>query len=110
MIEVFKTELPTIDQIVFALKGMIPEVDDRKVVQAFYLSKMTIAEETEMANSEYTFLRWPEFLEFIPRLAYMRHRGTYKHEEWRLERKIKDLLDILLRLVGETRIDPPELS
>ena len=42
---------------------------DRELHVAFYLSKQTVPQETEHSPQEYTFLKWPEFIEFIPRLA-----------------------------------------
>ena len=39
----------------------------------------------------------------------MKYRGGYQHEEWGLVRKTKPVLDILLSIVREKRIEPPEL-
>ena len=47
------------------------------IVKAFYLSKMTVILETEQSNYEYTYMHWPEFLEFLPRLAWIKYRKTY---------------------------------
>ena len=99
--EVFITKLPTLDQIIFVLDGMIPDINERKIVQAFYLSKSTVADESGHALQEYTFIKWPEFIEFIARLAWMKYRGGYQHEEWGLVRKTKPVLDILLSIVRE---------
>ena len=41
------------------------------------MSKMTVVEENEDANYEYTYLHWPEFIEFIGRLAQVKYRGKY---------------------------------
>lgn len=71
---------------------------------------MTCVEETSQSDYEYTYLKWPEFIEFIPRLAYFKYRNTYQHEAWRLKSKIQPVLDALLAIVGERRIDPPELA
>ena len=71
---------------------------------------MTVPEETSQSSYEYTFLKWPEFIEFIPRLAWFKYRGTYQHEAWRLKSKILPVLDALLPLVSERRVDPPELA
>ena len=50
----------------------IPNVSDTNITQAWYLSKMIVMVETEQSEFEYTFMRWPEFLEFVPRLAYFK--------------------------------------
>ena len=58
--------------------GLIPEMGERSVIQAFFMSKMTVVEESEDANYEYTYLHWPEFIEFIGRLAQVKYRGKYQ--------------------------------
>ena len=68
---------PSVDQIVAALKGLIPDVFEKEILQAFYLSKMTVAKESEHCEYEYTFLKWPEFCEFIARLGYFKYNDTY---------------------------------
>ena len=49
--------------------GVIPDVDDRLVTKAFYLSKMTVVNENESSNYEYTYLHFAEFIEMIGRIA-----------------------------------------
>jgi len=53
---------------------------DKKIVQAFFLSKMTVISENNDANYEYTYIHKPEFIEFIGRLAWVKYEGTYLHE------------------------------
>ena len=61
---------PSIDQVRAVLGGgVIPECGETKVIKAFYMSKMTVVEESDDSNYEYTYLHWPEFVEFIGRLA-----------------------------------------
>lgn len=50
---------------------------DKKIVQAFFLSKMTVINENNDANFEYTYIQKPEFIEFIGRLAWLKYVGTY---------------------------------
>ena len=50
---------------------------ENKIVQAFFLSKMTVANENVDANFEYTFMHRPEFLEFIGRLAWLKYLNTH---------------------------------
>ena len=52
-------------------------ITDEMIVQAFFLSKMTVVNENEHANYEYTYLHKPEFLEFIGRLAWLKYFDTY---------------------------------
>ena len=52
-------------------------LNDDKIVQAFFLSKMTCAQETVTSNVEYTYLYFPEFLEFIGRSAQLKYRYTH---------------------------------
>ena len=61
---------PSIDQVRAVLgSGVIPECGELSVITAFYMSKMTIVDESDDSNYEYTYLHWPEFIEFIGRLA-----------------------------------------
>ena len=89
--------------------GVIPHVGEVGVGQAFYLSKMTVVEEVDFSNFEYTYIHWPEFVEFIGRLALIKYRGTYQDEEWPLEKKIGVILTCVLKLVHEETKWPPEL-
>ena len=54
-------------------------MNEARIVQAFYLSKMTVVSECDKANIEYTYLHWPEFIEFIGRLAQVRYLKEYQH-------------------------------
>ena len=65
-------DYPSVDQMVSFLHMKIPNVSDTNITQAWYLSKMIVMVETEQSEFEYTFMRWPEFLEFVPRLAYFK--------------------------------------
>ena len=59
-------------------RGVIPEVGEPHLIKAFYMSKMTVVEEGEDSNYEYTYLHWPEFIEFMGRLAQVKYRGKYQ--------------------------------
>ena len=89
--------------------GIIPNVGEVKVAQAFYLSKMTVVEESDSSDFEYTYLHWPEFVEFMARLAQVKYRGTYQDEEWPLENKTGIVLEAVLSIVNVEKLDPPEL-
>lgn len=58
------------------LHMQIPGISDKNIMRSFHLSKMTRIE--PMTESIYadTFLKWPEFLEFVPRLAMYMFKGT----------------------------------
>jgi len=64
---------PTIDQILCFMKDKVPDVTERKIVRSFYLSKMVVSLESDNSSREYTFMKWPEFIELIPRLAYFKY-------------------------------------
>lgn len=101
---------PSIDKLRKVLYNLIPGVEENKIIQAFYLSKMTVALEIENSNEEYTFLKWPEFMEFIGRLAQLKYLDAYEATQWTLSRKIGVVLDHLFKLIpNESRLDPPEL-
>ena len=68
--------------------GVIPKMGEAKVQQAFYMSKMTLIQECDFANVEYTYLHWPEFLEFIGRLAQVKYHKSYQDDAWSLPKKI----------------------
>ena len=53
---------------------------------------MTVVLENDVSNFEYTYLHWPEFLEFIGRLAQMKYLETYQHTQWMLTKKITIVL------------------
>ena len=59
---------------------------------AFYLCKMTVADESLHGPLEFNHLFEVEFLEFIGRLAYLFFESTSQHAEWTLELKIEKLL------------------
>ena len=71
-------------------------------MQSFYLSKMTLVDELEQANQEYTFIKWPEFIEFVGRLAYFKFQKT-PQAFMSLKQKLITVLDSLLALVNERR-------
>ena len=79
------------------------------MVQAFYLCKYTVPMENEMANYEYTYLHWPEFIEFVARLAQLKYQGTPEDEQWPLKKKIGIVLTFLFKIIGERRVNPPDL-
>ena len=76
LLEVFKTEIPSIDQLLTLFTAVLPEIHEKDMARAFYLSKMTVVEETDKGNYEYTFIRWPEFLEFLGRIAWFKYLKT----------------------------------
>ena len=76
-------------------------MNEKMLFRAFYLSKMTVIEENESGNFEYTHLRYVEFLEFIGRISWFRYKDTHWHEQWTLAGKIKRLLKTLMAAVGE---------
>ena len=59
---------------------------------AFYLSKMTVADENKDGPLEFTHLRLVEFLEFIGRLSHYFFEATSQHFEWSLPMKCKVML------------------
>ena len=88
---------PSVDQVRTILtEAKIPGLPERCILHAFYLSKMTVVLETDYANYEYTYLKWPEFLEFIGRLAQQKYLGTYQDAQWPLQKKIEVVLTHLL--------------
>lgn len=74
---------------------------DKMIVQAFFLSKMTVANENDDGNYEYTYLHRPEFLEFIGRLAWLKYLDTYLNDSWPLIKKIRVVITVLFSIVGE---------
>lgn len=63
---------------------------------------MTLVDESKYSNIEYTFLKWPEFLEFIGRLAYYKYLKTPQHEG-PLHYKLNAIIEPLLALIGERK-------
>ena len=55
------------------------KLTERKVYQAFFLSKMTVANENEDGPKKYWNLEFVEFLEFICRVAWLVHQDTPMH-------------------------------
>ena len=70
------------------------------IVQAFFLSKMTVVNENDYANYEYTYLHQPEFLEFIGRLAWLKYLGTYLSDVWPLIKKMRVIMRALFGIIG----------
>ena len=85
------------------------DINDTKIIQAWYSSKMTVVNENEKGNYEYTFLHWPEFLEFLGRLAWLKYIGTHQHDHWPLAKKMKVIIERLCELFKLPCKDPPEL-
>lgn len=79
-------------------------------MKAFYMSKMTVINENDDANYEYTYLQFPEFLEFIGRLAWLKYLKTYQNDTWPLTKKMKIVLLALFKLIHEPVIEPPEME
>mmetsp|Transcript_31639 Transcript_31639/g.41906 ORF Transcript_31639/g.41906 Transcript_31639/m.41906 type:complete len:140 (+) Transcript_31639:634-1053(+) len=104
LVEILPPNMPSIDQITCALYRFIDNVGESKLIQAFYASKQLVQEETTQAGmTEYTILRWGEFLEFVCRLAYLKFRGTPKEHSLTLLDKVKSILDDLLPIVSSKR-------
>ena len=55
---------------------------DKAICSAFYLSKMTVADEQRDGPLQYSHLAFVEFLEFVGRLAYLYFESTPQHVEW----------------------------
>jgi len=83
---------------------------EQMIVQAFFLSKMTVANENDDANYEYTYIHRPEFLEFIGRLAWLKYKDTYLNDSWSLIKKMKVVMTVLFEMVGLAVQEPPELE
>lgn len=101
---------PNIDQIVSFLKNKVPDLNERKIVQSFYLSKMVVSLETDNSSREYTFMKWPEFIELIPRLAYFKYVDSEDDmkKDMKLADKIRQVLYYLFPMIGEEVTEPPE--
>ena len=50
------------------------------IVQAFFLSKMTVVNENDYANYEYTYIHWSEFIEFVGRISWLKYLDTYLND------------------------------
>jgi len=101
----------TIDQVLHGLNGVTSNLSEDKLVRAFYLSKMTVTEETlSHGQLELSLLRWPEFVEFVCRAAYLRHEKTEVSSKVRLDDMLRPLLDAWLPLAGYSRIEPPPMT
>ena len=70
---------------------------------------MTCTEETVTSNYDYTYLYFPEFLEFIGRSAWLKYMDTYQHESWVLTKKIKVVLTEMFKITGDIVLEPPKL-
>jgi len=111
LVPVINSKMPSIDQVVCMLKGVLPGVEEDKIVQAFYLSKMTVIDETqESGQQEYTLLKWAEFMEFICRLAFFNEQKSDPSGQVPLNTKLQPVLRPLLALVGKEFQEPPEMS
>ena len=84
------------------------DIPDSDIVKAFYLSKSTVVNEVEQSDFEYTYMRKPEFYEFLGRLAWLKYKNTYMNLSWSLYQKTKVLLDDLFKAFLKTPcIEPP---
>ena len=102
---------PSLDQIMFQLFRVIPNVEKAQIIQAFYLSKMTVPDETTPAGqAAYTFLKWPEYVEFICRLAFIKEFKNDRFGEVKLVKKLQPVLECLLALVGQKVTQPTTLA
>lgn len=66
----------TIDQILAFLSNTLPNVLDKHYLKCFHLSKMTRIQPMLESEESFTFLKWVEFLEFVPRLAHFMFKST----------------------------------
>ena len=41
---------------------------------------MTVVDENENSNHEYTYLHWAEFFEFIGRVAWLKYLDQYQND------------------------------
>ena len=71
---------------------------------------MTVANENDDANYEYTYIHRPEFLEFIGRLAWLKYKDTYLNDSWPLIKKMHVVMTVLFEMVGVKVQEPPELE
>ena len=111
-IEDLSRSLVSIDKICTTLKPVLNpiHISERKIMKAFYMSKMTVINENDDANYEYTYLHLPEFLEFIGRLAWLKYLKTYQNDTWPLIKKMKVVMRALFKLIQEPVIEPPEME
>ena len=111
MVDIYLGRLPTIDHILFALSQRINNVDEKRIIQAFFASKMYVQEESEQAGLiDYSTMQWGEYMEFIGRLAQFKYYGFQGEHTLPLVQKVSNVLDEILPLVGATRIDPPVIK
>ena len=101
----------TIDQVLHGLNGVTSNLSEDKLVRAFYLSKMTVPDEiTPAGQAAYTFLKWPEYVEFICRLAFIKEFKNDRFGEVKLVKKLQPVLECLLALVGQKVTQPTTLA
>ena len=67
-------------------------LSDKMIRTAFYLSKMTVADELRKGALEFTHLKMVEFFEFIGRLSHSFFESTSSHFEWSLAKKMEVIL------------------
>ena len=80
-------------------KGSKIELSQKEAKFCFGMSKMTIKDEVSQ-HSEYTRLKFPEFCEFVGRIAYTKF---IDHAEKEFHEKIEDILDLILPVYGLKR-------
>lgn len=69
-------KVATIDQIIAFFGNSLPNINDVTILKAFHMSKMSRIEPMLESDTSFTFLKWVEFLEFLPRLAFYMFRNT----------------------------------
>ena len=71
---------------------------------------MVVSLETDNSSREYTFMKWPEFIELIPRLAYFKYVDSEDDmkKDMKLADKIRQVLYYLFPMIGEEVTEPPE--
>ena len=83
-------------------------LSERMIRMAFYLSKMTVADEKKDGPLEFTHLKFVEFLEFIGRLSFYFFEATPQHFEWSLTMKCKVMLQWFFTPTSLPFVDPED--
>ena len=79
--------------------------NEKDIMYCFGMSKMTIVNEVK-EDHKYNQLEFPEFLEMIARVAFMKFQGQEEFKNIALAQKIEYVLDEILSTIKEKRKDP----
>ena len=95
-----------------AIPNRIPKLllSEKKIMTAFFMSKMTVPNENEDGPIVYWNLKFVEFLEFIGRLAWLKYQDTSNHKSWTMVQKVENIIDGLLAYINGQRIDPSVMN